>query len=62
MEVRYPIARIIGNAGIFFVTPYIGSTLAGSPSLDTALWSVLIGLVLSTSREAIEFGKIKRGF
>lgn len=62
MDIRYPLARIIGNAGIFFVTPYTGSVLAGAPSLETALWSVLIGLVLSTSREVIEFGKIKRGF
>lgn len=62
IQVKYPLARVLGNAGIFFVTPYIGSTLAGAPSLDIALWSVLIGLILSTSREVIEFGKIKRGF
>lgn len=62
MQVKYPIARVLGNAGIFFVTPYLGSTLAGVPSVETAAWSVLVGLVLSSSREVIEFGKIKRGF
>lgn len=62
MQVKYPIARVMGNAGIFFVTPYLGSTLAGVPSVETALWSVLVGLILSSSREVIEFGKIKRGF
>lgn len=62
MQVKYPIARVLGNAGIFFVTPYLGSTLAGAPSVETALWSVLAGLILSSSREIIEFGKIKRGF
>ena len=62
MQVKYPIARVLGNAGIFFVTPYLGSTLAGAPSVDTAIWSVLVGVVQSSSREVIEFGKIKRGF
>ena len=62
MELKYPIARILGNAGVFFVTPYLGSTLAGAPSIETALWSVVVGLIASSTRELIEFGKIKRGF
>lgn len=62
MEIRYPIARIFGNAGIFFVTPYIGSAMEGTPSFGIALWTMLIGLIISASREAVEFGKIKRGF
>lgn len=53
-----PLARVIGNAGMYFVTPYVGSGLAtGLPHLDTALWTALIGLVLSASRELIEYGK-----
>jgi len=43
---------------MYFVTPYVGSGLAtGLPHLDTALWTALIGLVLSASRELIEYGK-----
>lgn len=62
MEIKYPLARILGNAGIFFVTPYLGSAIEGMPSFGIALWTMIIGLILSASRETIEFGKIKRGF
>ncbi len=62
MEVRYPLARVLGNAGIFFITPYAGSTLAGVPSIETALWTMILGLVASASREAIEYGKQKEGY
>tara|TARA_R110000824_G_scaffold119329_1_gene273363 strand:+ start:299 stop:514 length:216 start_codon:yes stop_codon:yes gene_type:complete len=51
------IARVIGNSGMFFVTPYLGSTIAGVPSLEIALYTTLIGLILSTSRELIEYGR-----
>ena len=57
MAVKGTLSRIFGNAGIFFVAPYAGSTLAGVPSLDTALWSALVGIILSSSRELIEIGK-----
>jgi len=50
--------RIIGNAGIMFVTPYAGSAAAlGMPNLEIALWSMGLGLIASTSRELIEYGK-----
>lgn len=52
-----PAARVIGNAGMYFVTPYAGSTLAGVPSLEIAFFTALIGLILSTSRELVEYGK-----
>jgi|TARA_Y100001936_G_scaffold95299_1_gene93703 hypothetical protein len=57
MTVLKAIARVIGNSGMFFVTPYLGSTIAGLPSLEIALYTTLIGLILSTSRELIEYGK-----
>ena len=57
MTVLKAIARVIGNSGMFFVTPYLGSTIAGVPSLEIALYTTLIGLILSTSRELIEYGK-----
>jgi len=56
MDTR-PIARVIGNTGLYFVTPYAGSAMAGLPSIETALFTALIGLVLSASRELIEYGK-----
>ena len=51
------IARVLGNSGTYFVPPYVGSAIAGLPSLEIALYTALIGLVLSTSRELIEYGK-----
>lgn len=41
-----------------FVTPYAGSAAAlGVPNLEIALWSMGLGLIASTSRELIEYGK-----
>ena len=57
MTILRAIARVTGNSGMFFVTPYLGSTIAGIPSLEIALYTTLIGLILSTSRELIEYGK-----
>jgi len=57
MTAKGTVSRIFGNAGIFFVAPYAGSTIAGTPSLETALWSALVGIILSSSRELIEIGK-----
>ena len=51
------IARVLGNSGTYFVTAYVGSAIGGLPSLEIALYTALIGLVLSTSRELIEYGK-----
>lgn len=52
------IARIFGNAGMYFVAPYIGSGVAtGVPNLETAGFTTLVGLILSSSRELIEYGK-----
>lgn len=53
----HPFARVLGNAGMYFVAPYMGSAMAGIPSLETAAFTTLIGLVLSSSRELIEYGK-----
>ena len=57
MTILKAISRVIGNSGMFFVTPYLGSTIAGVPSLEIALYTTVIGLILSTSRELIEYGK-----
>ena len=60
------LARIFGNAGMFFVTPYVGSGVAASTgiseshiSLQTAGFIAIIGVILSASRELIEYGKNK---
>jgi hypothetical protein len=53
-----PIARVIGNTGLYFVTPYAGSAMAvGAPSVETAIFSAIIGLILTSSRELVEYGK-----
>jgi hypothetical protein len=57
MNITKPVARILGNTGAYFVTPYAGSAMAGLPSVETAIFTALIGLILTTSRELVEFGK-----
>jgi hypothetical protein len=56
MDLR-PLARVFGNAGLYFVTPYAGTTIAGVPSIEVAIYTALIGIILSGSRELIEYGK-----
>jgi hypothetical protein len=57
MTLKKALARVLGNSGTYFTAPYLGSTLAGIPSLEIALYTAIIGLILSTSRELIEYGK-----
>jgi len=57
MTLRFSIQRIFGNAGLFFVAPYTGSAITGSPNLEIALWTMTIGLILSSSRELLENAK-----
>ena len=59
MTLKYSVMRIFGNAGLFFVAPYTGSAIIGTPSLEISLWTMLIGLMLSTSREMLENAKSK---
>ena len=59
MTLRYSLQRIIGNAGLFFVAPYTGSAIIGTPNLEIASWTMLIGLIVSTSRELLENAKNK---
>jgi len=55
-----PIARVIGNTGLYFVTPYAGSAMAlGTPSIESAAFSAIIGLILTASRELVEYGKTR---
>ena len=59
MTLRYSLQRIIGNAGLFFVAPYTGSAIIGTPNIEIALWTMTIGLILSSSREMLENAKSK---
>lgn len=58
-ETRRAISRVLGNTGLYFVTPYAGSAMAGLPSIETAGFTALIGFILSASRELVEYGKTK---
>ena len=49
--------NIFSNGGMFFVTPLVGTTLAQSPSVEAALYSMLIGIILSASREGLDYVK-----
>jgi len=55
-----PIARIFGNTGTYFVATYAGTAVAGLASLEIAGFTALIGLIISTSRELLEYGKQRR--
>jgi len=59
MTFIHAVARIFGNTGLYFVTPYAGSAMAGFPSIETASFTALIGFILSTSRELVEYGKYR---
>ena len=53
-------ARVIGNTGLYFVSTLGGTTIAGVPDIEVALWVALIGLVTSGSRELSEYGKSRK--
>ena len=55
-----PMARVIGNTGLYFVSTLGGTTIAGVPDIEVALWVALIGLVTSGSRELSEYGKSRK--
>ena len=57
MTLKASIQRIFGNAGMYFVSPYIGSGITGALNLEIAFWAMVIGLILSTSRELLENAK-----
>jgi hypothetical protein len=47
--------NILSNSGMYFVIPYTGSAIAQLPSFEIASFSAIIGLVLSASREGLDF-------
>lgn len=55
MAWKVRIINILGNSGMYFVAPLAGTTLANSPSVEASLYSMLIGLILSASRESLDF-------
>lgn len=55
-----PLARITGNAGIFFTATVGGTALSGAPDVEIALWVTLLGMIASASREVVEYGESKR--
>jgi len=44
---------------MYFVVPLAGTTLADAPSLVASLYSMLIGLILSASREGLDFVRLQ---
>jgi hypothetical protein len=49
------LVNILSNSGMYFVVPYIGSAVITVPSLEIALFSGTIGLILSASREGLDY-------
>jgi len=49
------LVNVLSNSGMYFVLPYIGSAIADVPSLLTAVFTGAIGLILSASREGLDY-------
>lgn len=49
------IVNILANAGQWFAVPYAGSAIAQVPSLEIAMFTMFIGVVLSASREGFSY-------
>jgi len=49
--------NIFANGGIYFVLPLVGTTLAQAPSIEGALYTMVVGLILSASREGLDHVK-----
>ena len=47
--------NILANSGMYFVVPLAGTSLAMAPSIEGSLYSMLIGMVLSASREGLDY-------
>jgi len=55
MCIKIRIVNILANAGQWFVLPYAGSAIAQTPSLEIAVFTMLIGLMASSSREGLDY-------
>ena len=49
------IINIFANAGMYFIAPLVGTTIDGAPSIAAALYTMLVGLILSASREGLDY-------
>ena len=47
--------NIFSNGGMYFIAPLAGTTLAQAPSIEASLYSMMIGIILSASREGLDF-------
>lgn len=47
--------NIVSNGGMYFVTPLVGTTLAQAPNIDASIYSMVIGMILSASREGLDY-------
>ena len=59
MNLTTRLINIFSNCGIFFITPLAGTALAQAPSIEAAFYSMMIGLILSASREGLDFVREK---
>jgi len=53
------IINILANTGMYFIIPYTGSAVAATPSLEIATFSMIIGLILSASREGLDYVRMQ---
>jgi len=53
------LVNIFANSGMYFVTPLVGTTLAQVPSVEASVYSMVIGMVLSASREGLDYVRIQ---
>lgn len=60
MEAWLRFVNVLSNSGMYFVVPLVGTTLASAPSVEAALYSMTIGLILSASREGLDYVREQR--
>ena len=51
--------NILANTGMYFIIPYTGSAVVAAPSLEIAFFSMIIGLILSASREGLDYVRVQ---
>lgn len=55
MTWKIRLVNILANSGMYFVAPLAGTTLAQAPSIEASLYSMMIGLIVSASREGLDY-------
>ena len=59
MTWKVRLVNILANSGMYFIAPLAGTTLAQAPSIEASVYSMMIGLIISASREGLDYVRIQ---